>query len=400
MDRPHASPTSSAPCARRPGVRRSASSRRRSRGSTRRRPRRRPVAAPARGRTHGGAGSASSRSCSARRTAATGASCVDAALVFEELGAVDVAVAAGYFASTATMLPAARPRGHARAEGALARAGARRRADPARWRAQRARPCRLRPLLSGRRTRAVGAADERRARSRRLGAARDEVGVRHERRRRRRLPRAGAHARGRAAGPGADDVLRPVRSRRALGRAADAAGRLAHRATTRGSCSTASASPTRTSSARRGEAGALFAASPEIPIGLAASFVGLGRAAREHAEEYAAERVSWGVPIRRHQTVALRLAEAAIDEQAARLLVWDAAAAAAVRPVARRDAQGSGGEGVRRRRRDPQRAARGRDARRLRVTAEYRAARYLNDAWVGWSCDFTRDLLLLGLAPS
>ena len=27
-----------------------------------------------------------------------------------------------------------------------------------------------------------------------------------------------------------------------------------------------------------------------------------------------------------------------------------------------------------------------------------RAARYLNDAWVGWSCDFTRDMLLLGLA--
>ena len=32
------------------------------------------------------------------------------------------------------------------------------------------------------------------------------------------------------------------------------------------------------------------------------------------------------------------------------------------------------------------------------ATTEYRAARYLNDAWIGWSCDFTRDLLLLAMA--
>ena len=32
------------------------------------------------------------------------------------------------------------------------------------------------------------------------------------------------------------------------------------------------------------------------------------------------------------------------------------------------------------------------------VTREYEAGRFLNDAWVGWSCDFTKDVLYLGIA--
>jgi len=32
------------------------------------------------------------------------------------------------------------------------------------------------------------------------------------------------------------------------------------------------------------------------------------------------------------------------------------------------------------------------------VTREYEAGRYLNDAWVGYVCDFTRDMLRMGMA--
>jgi alkylation response protein AidB-like acyl-CoA dehydrogenase len=33
------------------------------------------------------------------------------------------------------------------------------------------------------------------------------------------------------------------------------------------------------------------------------------------------------------------------------------------------------------------------------ITAEYPAGRYLNDAWIGYACDFTREMLRLGMAP-
>jgi len=146
-----------------------------------------------------------------------------------------------------------------------------------------------------------------------------------------------------------------------------------------------------------GRAGLVFASSPEIAIGLAACFVGLARAAHELAAGYAEERVSWGQPIARHQAVALRLAEAAIDVQAARLMVWDAAVAADREPMvaAVRKAPAAKVVAVDAAIRTAQRAVETLGA--YGVTTEYRAARYLNDAWVGWSCDFTRDLLLLGL---
>lgn len=147
-----------------------------------------------------------------------------------------------------------------------------------------------------------------------------------------------------------------------------------------------------------GQAGLVFASSPEIAICLAACFVGLARAAYELAAEYADQRVSWGVPIARHQAVALRLAEMALDVQAARLMVWDAAVAADVDPMlaAIRKAPAAKVFAVDAAIRTAQRAVETLGA--YGVTSEYRAARYLNDAWVGWSCDFTRDMLLLGMA--
>lgn len=149
-----------------------------------------------------------------------------------------------------------------------------------------------------------------------------------------------------------------------------------------------------------GEGGAamIFASIPEMPVCLAACFLGLARAAYDYALAYANERKSCGVPIRQHQAVALKLAEMATGLHAARLVVWDAAracetdtmrAAMFAAPAAKARAVDSairnaelcvqvlGGYGV---------------------TQEYEAGRFLNDAWIGWSCDFTRDILHLGIA--
>ncbi|HVN45558.1 MAG TPA: acyl-CoA dehydrogenase family protein [Steroidobacteraceae bacterium] len=154
-------------------------------------------------------------------------------------------------------------------------------------------------------------------------------------------------------------------------------------------------------SRRIGEEGAglrLMASLAHMPICLAACFVGLARAAYELALDYANNRRSWGVPIRQHQAIALKLADMYADVQAARLTVWDAAlaldtnaleAGALKAPLAKtaavdaaiRNAQRAveilGGYGI---------------------TTEYAAGRYLQDAWIGYACDFTRDLLRLGMA--
>jgi acyl-CoA dehydrogenase len=147
-----------------------------------------------------------------------------------------------------------------------------------------------------------------------------------------------------------------------------------------------------------GGAAMLFARLPEMPVCLAACFVGLARQAYETALAYAKERRSTGQPLIEHQAVALRLADMAVELQAARLMVWDAARACETDPmvagvfkapaakakavdVAIKCAEGCvkihGGYGV---------------------TREYDAGRYLNDAWIGYSCDFTRDILHLGIA--
>jgi acyl-CoA dehydrogenase len=60
-------------------------------------------------------------------------------------------------------------------------------------------------------------------------------------------------------------------------------------------------------------------------VTLAASAVGLARAALDYATGYAKERVQFGRPIAEHQAVAFRLADMAVKVDAARLLVMRAA---------------------------------------------------------------------------
>ncbi|MBU6259560.1 MAG: acyl-CoA dehydrogenase family protein [Burkholderiales bacterium] len=61
-------------------------------------------------------------------------------------------------------------------------------------------------------------------------------------------------------------------------------------------------------------------------IGIAAQAVGMARAAFDAAVKYARERVTFGAPIIEHQAVAFRLADMATQLDAARLMVWRAAA--------------------------------------------------------------------------
>ena len=146
-----------------------------------------------------------------------------------------------------------------------------------------------------------------------------------------------------------------------------------------------------------GGAGKLLMLVPEVAIGLSACYVGLARAAYEYALDYAKKRVSWGRPIIEHQAVALKLADMMVNTQAARLMVWDAAVTADTNPflaatvkapaaktfavdVAIKNAQTAveilGGYGV------------------LKDSVP---GKYLADAWIGYSCDFTKDILRLGL---
>jgi alkylation response protein AidB-like acyl-CoA dehydrogenase len=135
---------------------------------------------------------------------------------------------------------------------------------------------------------------------------------------------------------------------------------------------------------------------PYLGTGLAAIYVGLSRAAYEYALDYAKERISWGVPIIQHQAVSLKLADMYVDVQTARLMTWDAAYAvdsgdhlAHVKALAAKThavdvaikvAENAvkilGGYGV---------------------TKEYKTAGYLCKAWMGWSCDGTRDMLRLAM---
>jgi alkylation response protein AidB-like acyl-CoA dehydrogenase len=60
---------------------------------------------------------------------------------------------------------------------------------------------------------------------------------------------------------------------------------------------------------------------------VAASAVGVARAAFEHATEYARDRTAFGKPLLSKQAVAFKLADMAIEIEAARLLTWRACAA-------------------------------------------------------------------------
>lgn len=59
--------------------------------------------------------------------------------------------------------------------------------------------------------------------------------------------------------------------------------------------------------------------------GIAASAVGVARAAMEHAIEYSKSRTSFGLPIAMHQGINFMISDMACDIEAARLLAWQAA---------------------------------------------------------------------------
>lgn len=60
-------------------------------------------------------------------------------------------------------------------------------------------------------------------------------------------------------------------------------------------------------------------------VTMGAAAVGLTNAAYEYAREYAKQRVQFGEPIAHRQSIAFMLAEMAIDVDAARTMVWEAA---------------------------------------------------------------------------
>ncbi|HEY7618601.1 MAG TPA: acyl-CoA dehydrogenase family protein [Solirubrobacteraceae bacterium] len=138
------------------------------------------------------------------------------------------------------------------------------------------------------------------------------------------------------------------------------------------------------------------AAAP-MALGLAAGFVGLARRALDEAVNYAKQRTSWGSPIFEHQAVALHLAEMDIELSNARLAVWHAAWLADRRdPLAARRVPGAKAYAV-----DAAISIAGRAVKVLGgygVAEEYPTAKLLRDAWTGWSCDFTGDMLRLDVA--
>jgi alkylation response protein AidB-like acyl-CoA dehydrogenase len=148
-----------------------------------------------------------------------------------------------------------------------------------------------------------------------------------------------------------------------------------------------------------GQAGMLLASVAEMPVGLAACYVGLSRAAYEYARDYARERVSWGKPIIEHQAVALKLADMYVDTQAARLMVWDAAHACAADPQAAATLKAPAAKSfaVDVAIRNSQRCVEILGA--YGISREYRAGKYLNDAMIGYACDFTREMLRLSMMP-
>ncbi len=75
---------------------------------------------------------------------------------------------------------------------------------------------------------------------------------------------------------------------------------------------------------RRGAAGALGALERTRPV-IGAFSLGIGRAALEYAIEYSTERIQFGRPIATRQAIAFKLADMAIEIDAARMLVWRAA---------------------------------------------------------------------------
>lgn len=151
--------------------------------------------------------------------------------------------------------------------------------------------------------------------------------------------------------------------------------------------------------------GLLGSSTPGMVVGLASALVGLARAAHEESLAFVNGRTGWGRPLREHQAVALHLAEMAADLHAARLVVRDAAQAVD-RVVAGEESPDALATRV------PLAKVRAVDAaianaeRAVKlhggagVTTGERAERLLRDAWTSYSCDFTRDILMIGVAAA
>ena len=75
---------------------------------------------------------------------------------------------------------------------------------------------------------------------------------------------------------------------------------------------------------RRGAFGALGALERTRPF-IGSFSLGIGRAALEYAIDYSKERIQFGKPIATRQAIAFKLADMAIEMDAARLIVWRAA---------------------------------------------------------------------------
>ena len=139
------------------------------------------------------------------------------------------------------------------------------------------------------------------------------------------------------------------------------------------------------------------AAAAPMALGLAAAFVGLARRARDEAVAYAKQRTSWGRPIFEHQAVALHLAEMEIDVTTARLAVLEAAwLADNADPLAARRVPAAKAYAVDAAIRCAERAVKVLGG--YGVAEEAPVAKLLRDAWTGWSCDFTGDMLRLDVA--
>jgi len=78
-------------------------------------------------------------------------------------------------------------------------------------------------------------------------------------------------------------------------------------------------------SARVGDAAAIARILNRSRIALGALALGMGRAAFDYARDYAKERKAFGVAIAQKQAIAFILAEMAIEIDASRLLLWEAA---------------------------------------------------------------------------
>jgi alkylation response protein AidB-like acyl-CoA dehydrogenase len=140
-------------------------------------------------------------------------------------------------------------------------------------------------------------------------------------------------------------------------------------------------------------------------VGLAAAFVGLARTAYGMALAYAGERRSWGRPIREHQAVALMLADAAATYRRARLTVLEAAWTLDAVAAGRADGEPLGWLLPS----CKQQAVDAAIANAERVVKVFGAAgvttgvgpeKLLRDAWTGWACDFTGDVLRLATASA